>query len=199
MSACSEGNTHRRMSSKVGWNCVDVAQVHRQWVIRLFANGERNNGRRRREQHITLGVGTSEVITDESTNLECFAVVRVVITSRQCVGSEHDAALNFFAKASGTGCAVHRIGVSCIDAQAVTHSVIASQVATRFCWRDEVIRSKRVLHGRHFNINNCCSSSLQSIKGRFKSSSDIGVGATWHVGNSTNAQSFNTLRQHMLQ
>jgi hypothetical protein len=66
--ACTEWNAHCAVPSKVGWNGEDVAEIHRQWVVGFFTDGERNSWRRWRKDDITRGIRRGEIIGNEPTN-----------------------------------------------------------------------------------------------------------------------------------
>ena len=191
--AGTKWHAHGRMAGEIGGDCVDIAQIHRHRIFCFFAEWERNNWRGWRENHIHVVVGAFEIFSDEATHFEGLAVIRVVITSRQGVGAKHDATLHFIAKAGGTCCAVHGVGIDCIDTQSVTHTVVACEVAARLSRCNEVIRSECIRQAWQRDIDNgraCCSKCCECF---VESGRHFCFGTTRKIHHATDAHASDTL------
>ena len=147
--AGAERHADRRVAGEVGGDRAHVGEVHRQRVGRLGAELERDRGRRGRQQHVELLVRAREVADDERAHPLRLAVVRVVVAGRQRVRAEHDAALHLGTEAGVARARVHRGDVVAVDAQAVAHAVVASEVRRRLGRRDQVVRRQPVARAGH--------------------------------------------------
>ena len=89
--------------------------------------------RGRPDDDVDLREGPIEVILNEAANLLCLAVVGVVITGRQCIGADHDAALHFLAKAFAACSLVHVFEIDRVFAAiTIAHAIEAGEVGRCF-------------------------------------------------------------------
>ena len=151
--ARAERHADPRVAGQVGRDRVRVAQVHRVGVLGLGSERERNRGRGGRDEHVGVLVGAGEVVGDQPAHLQRLAVVGLVVAGGQRVRAEHDAPLDLVAEARRPRGHVHRVGVRCVDPQAVPHAVVARQVARRLGRRDQVVRRQPVGERRHLDVD----------------------------------------------
>jgi hypothetical protein len=81
-------DAHAADSCEGGGDRVDVFEVHLQRVVGLFAEFEggcRSDGA---DQRVDLREGSEKVACQQSADLLCLAVVRVIVASGQNVGAE---------------------------------------------------------------------------------------------------------------
>src|SRR5689334_11638996 len=144
---CRHGQA--RQTGEVGGDGVNVFQVRGDRVVVL---GAELPGRVRRgwaEDDVDLIEGGHEVVLDQATDLLRLEVVGVVVTGRQCIGTDHDPALYFRAETFATGTLVQVFQVFRVFAAiAETYAIEARQVGGRFRRGDHVVRRNRVLHVR---------------------------------------------------
>jgi hypothetical protein len=104
----------------------EVLAVHRERVVELGAERERDARRGRRDEHVGLLEGGGEVAGDERADLLRLAVVGVVVAARQGVGAEDDPALDLRPEAGVAGQRhdlLERAVAVVADAQAVADAV----------------------------------------------------------------------------
>src|SRR5690606_37315062 len=98
---------HGGQACQVGAQCIDIGQVHRNWVVYLAAQIARHGGRYRPHDDVALGKGTLVVLCHQTAYALRLQVVSVVIPLRQHVGARKNAALYFGAEPLGTRARCH--------------------------------------------------------------------------------------------
>ena len=183
------------MTSEVGGNREHVAEIHRQRITGFVTKLKCHRGRSWCENRITLGVSLGEVVSNQATHFQGFAVIGVVIAGRQCIGAEHDASLYFVAKTCCSRGSVHRIQIFGIHAQAVAHAIETCEIAARFGRSNQVVRSQAVQHRRHLHIHHRCTSCAQRVERSLKLGKHVGRRTLGHVSDATDAHALHTFAQ----
>src|SRR5215475_15038400 len=111
-------------SGKGTCNGVDVGEVHLERVVRLFAQFEGRDGRRRRDDAVNFCEGLAEVLGDERAYFLAFQIIGVVIASGKDVSAEDDAAFHLWTEPRATRFAVHADERRVVCAEAVTNAII---------------------------------------------------------------------------
>src|SRR5690606_15201784 len=89
-------------AGEVGGNGVDVLEVGRHRVTAFLADFPGQVRRGRAEDHVDVLEGADKVVLDQPADLLGLDVVGVVVTGRQCVGADHDAAFDLRTEAFTT-------------------------------------------------------------------------------------------------
>ena len=148
----------RRNAGQVDADGVDIRQVHLHGVAGLFAELEGGARRGRAGDDVALLEGCIEVVGDQTANALCLQIVGVVVTVRQHVGADENAALYFFAKTLRTRLGVHVVEVVVFRcAIAITHAVETRQVRAGFGRGDHVVGGDRLADRRQRNFNSFCT------------------------------------------
>src|SRR5207244_3343716 len=123
-------------------------EVHRERVVHFLADLERDGRRGRRHDRVDLLEDPIELLLDQRADLLRLHVVRIVVTGRERVRAEDHAPLHLGAEASAARAPVRLEQVRPLDAEPVTHTVIACQVRGRLRRLDEVVDGETVVSER---------------------------------------------------
>ena len=152
-------------ASQVATDGVNVTQVHRQRVGRLFARLEGGGGSGGARQHIALAEHLLKVLQDQPANLERLQVVGVDVAAGQGIGAQHDAALHLGAESLAAAAAVLLDEVALLRrAVTVAHPVETGQVAGGFRRGDQVVGGHGVRAGGQRHIDDGCPLAFVNIQ-----------------------------------
>ena len=95
----SAGDTGRcgqcRKTGEVDSAGVGVAQIHGDGVVDFLSNGECGERRGRTHDEVDVFEGSGEICANESAQLLCLQVIRIVVAGGEHVCSDHDSAFDF--------------------------------------------------------------------------------------------------------
>src|SRR6266566_5941785 len=146
-------NRDPRDSRQRSCNCIYISKIHLEWIVRTLSQFERRNRRSWRQNGVHLGKRIAEILGDQRTNPLPLQVIGVVVTRREHICAENDAALYFRAKSGTPRLAIHSEQGIVIHAQSVAHAVVSRQVGTGFRGGDDVVRRDGVIRMRHVNFD----------------------------------------------
>ena len=119
-------------------------------------------------------------------------VVRVVVSGRESVGTEHDAALDLgpeASSASGSHHVLHIDAIGGIDPQAEAHAIEPGQVRRGLGRCDEIVSGQTKHGGGHAHVVNRGPGISQSLSSDFDAGEDIGADSLARkLGDDTDAQ-----------
>ena len=139
---------HSAVPGEVQRQRAQVEEVHGERVVDLLPEPERGRRGGRRDQDVDAAVGAREVTCDQRAHLLRLVVVRVVIAGGQRVGTNHDAALDFWTEASSPRHRHHlfgAVGAVVTDPQSVAHRVEPGEVARHLRRQDQIVGRQRVV------------------------------------------------------
>ena len=122
-----------------------VVEVHRERILGLRAELERDRRARRRDEHVELLERGVVLALDHGAYPLRLRVVRVVVAGRERVRAQHDAPLRLVAEAGVARLHHHLAEVVAEIAQPVADTVVAREVRRRLRRRDEVVAGEAVL------------------------------------------------------
>src|SRR3569623_496059 len=144
----------------------DVVEVHFHRIgLALLAGADRRRRRRGREDGIhALGEHVLKVFLDQGADLLRAQIICVVITGREHIGADHDAAADFRAESCRASVLVHLGNGLAIDARTIAHAVITREVRGRLRGRHDIISRQRVFGVRQRNLDDLRAGRLQPFR-----------------------------------
>ena len=169
------GDRHAGQSGQIHRDGVDVRQIHLHRITAFFADAERGGRAGRPHDHIAVPERGDKILRDQPAQFLCADVIGVVITVRQHIGADQDAALDLGAETFAAAAFVHveQIGVFG-GAMAVTHAIKTRQVARGFGRSQHVIHGHRQTHVGQADVNDRGTEFFVFGAGRFNRFLHIG-------------------------
>ena len=137
-----------------------------------------------------------KIVTNQSAHLLRLEIIGIIITGRQHVSADHDAAFDFNAETGAAGIGIHVVQMFAGHSQSVTQTIVTRQIGRRFRRRDNIIGGQRVFGMRQRDIDDFRTGGFQHFDPFVPIRRHFGVQPFGTIfGGNTDLQSFDALPQ----
>lgn len=124
----------------------------------------------------------------------CLQVICIIISGRQYISTNEDAAFDFFAKTFGSRIYIKLIKAVAVNPQAISDAVIPRKVGRSFCRRNNIIGRQGILRMRQADSDNFSPCGFQNFGSLIPIPRYFGTQPVRSVFvRNSNLQAFNTL------